>query len=568
MANSGDRLFNLVGIFVVASVYSSVHALLRYEASRTLGLDDSLSLVYAQDWAWGYTSDKPPLYIWLLAIVQKATGPNILAVLLLRYGLFTATLLFAYMAGSRLFNDRVWAFVMALSLSLCFEIGWSLHEGVTYTAALTTMVMANLWAVFRLRDVGTWSDYCLVGCFSGFGLLSNYNYLFFLIALLLAGFSLPSLKLKMQSPRAFLSLAVVLVLIAPFSVWLIRNNPTPLRAHDLGVHAPSPSESQSQPHPAGVAASSPQIESAFNGEVDRLDQSINQLSGRLEQLLHRGYFRRASIALRNMIQGPIVFLFPLIIVLPLLFPELASNACEAITTFGGAGLENDKERLLLRMSAIGFGFLLLAVLVGFDRGGSQYMHPFFLPTVLLLGALAKHQKPSRRQVHLYVLVLLAASACVVGLRFIELYVGPPMCGQCEMWEDFEPLAQVLKTMVPRDGMILITDRVTAGNLRQLLPTISVFIVERRKLTLHHPNVDVAIGSIAIVTRTDQYDAKEVLDVFCQAQGKTGSSATPANTFSVVADWRRSHWKPSWHPKSVWYVSIYSPGEFCSLDRAT
>lgn len=558
MANSGDRLFNLVGIFVVALVYSSVHALLRYEASRTLGSDDSLTLVYAQDWAWGYTSDKPPLYIWLLAIVQKATGPNVLAVLLLRYGLFTATLLFAYMAGSRLFNDRVWAFVTALSLSLCFEIGWSLHEGVTYTAALTTMVMATLWAVFRLRDVGTWLDYFLVGCFSAFGLLSNYNFLFFLIALLLGGFSLPSFKRKMQSPRALLSLAVVLVLIAPFSVWLLTNNPTPLRAHEPGVHASVPSQS----HPARVASSPPQIESAFNGEADRLDRSISQLSGRLEQLLHKGYFRRASMALRNMIHGTIVFLFPLIIVLPLLFPGWAANACEVITTFGEAGLENDKERLLLRMSAIGFGFLLLAVLVGFDRGGSQYMHPFFLPTVLLLGALAKRQMRSRRQVHLYVLVLLAASVCVVGLRYFELYVGPPMCGQCEMWEDFEPLAQVLKTVVPRDGKILTTDRATAGNLRQLFPTVPIFIAERRKLTPQRPKSN---GPITVISRADPNEAEAVRDLFCQAQGNAIVSAAPSNTFPVTADWRESRWQRMWRPKSVWYVSVYSPGEVCSLN---
>jgi hypothetical protein len=215
-----------------------------------------------------------------------------------------------------------------------------------------------------------------------------------------------------------------------------------------------------------------------------------------------------------------------------------------------------------------FGFLLLAVLVGFDRGGSPYMHPFFLPTVLLFAALAKHQMRGRGQVHAYFLVLLAAFICIAGLRFLELFVGPPMCGSCEIWENFEPLARALETVGRRDGMILTTDRVTAGNLRQLLPTIPVFIVERRKLTPQHPKVDVAIRSIAIVTRTDQYDAKQALDVFCQAQGKTGSSSMPANTFSVVADWRRSHWKPSWHPKSVWYVSIYSPAEFCSLDAAT
>jgi len=214
------------------------------------------------------------------------------------------------------------------------------------------------------------------------------------------------------------------------------------------------------------------------------------------------------------------------------------------------------------MSAIGFGFLLLAVLVGFDRGGSQYMHPFFLPTVLLLGALAKRQMRSRRQVHLYVLVLLAASACVVGLRYFELYVGPPICGQCEMWEDFEPLAQALKRVVRREGKILTTDRVTAGNLRPLFPTVPIFIAERTKLIPQRPK---SKGSITVISRAGPNEAEAALDLFCQAQGNTVVSATPSNTFSVTADWRESYWQRMWRPKSVWYVSVYSPSDVCSLN---
>ena len=100
-------------IFVVTFAYSAIHALLRYSASETLGSEDSLSLVYAQNWAFGYTSDKPPLYIWMLAIVQTVTGPTLLSVLFLKYGLLIATSIFTYLAGCRLFRDRLWATLAA-----------------------------------------------------------------------------------------------------------------------------------------------------------------------------------------------------------------------------------------------------------------------------------------------------------------------------------------------------------------------------------------------------------------------------------------------------------------------
>ena len=80
MFRQNHRMASLVGVIVVTLAYSIVHGLLRYAATATLGGEDSLSLVYAQEWALGYTSDKPPLYIWMLAAVQTLTGANIIAI--------------------------------------------------------------------------------------------------------------------------------------------------------------------------------------------------------------------------------------------------------------------------------------------------------------------------------------------------------------------------------------------------------------------------------------------------------------------------------------------------------
>ena len=371
-----------------------------------------------------------------------------------------------------------------------------MHEGVTYTAVLTTMVMATLWSVLRLSDRGARRDYLPFGCFCACGLLSNYNFLFFLLALMFSGLSLRPFRQRFQSCRALLSLAIVLALIAPFTFWLLAEGRAVGGSQGLDPYALPSSHS----HQRTDGSSRVQIEEAARSpEAESQHSSIDQLGGRLEQLLQKGYFRRSFSALLNMVQGPVLFLFPLIPLLLLLFPGLASNLVTAIWTFGEKGLENDNERLLLRMTVWALGFLLLAVLVGFDRGGSQYMHPLFLPAVLLVVALAKHKTSSVRQIHTYLLILLAVSVAILGLRMFGLFVGPPICGTCEMWESFEPLARAVQ-MAGYGDTILTTDRMTAGNLRQLLPMAHVGVAERRRLIPHHLDVDAAVNPITVITQ--------------------------------------------------------------------
>ena len=559
MFRQNHRMASLVGVIVVTLAYSIVHGLLRYAATATLGGEDSLSLVYAQEWALGYTSDKPPLYIWMLAAVQTLTGANIIAILVLKYGLLTATTIFTYLAASRVLHNPLWATLTAFSLSLCFEIGWAMHEGVTYTVALTTMIMATTWSFLKLRDKGgTRTDYLLFGFFCALGLLSNYNFIIFLGALTFSGFSLRSFRNRFQSPRIFLSIGITLALIAPFCFWLIAENPAGSESRIFDSRA----QPSVQPDQMPNDSASPQIAKATD-RVVRVHRSLGELGGRFGQLLEKGYLRRSFTALINSVEGPTLFLFPLIPLLPLLFPGLASNLINAGWTFGKSGLENDSERLLLRMTVAALALLLLAVLVGFDRGGSQYMHPLFLPTVLLVLALAKHQTRSSRQIRAYLLILFLVFVGMVGLRAFGLFVGSPMCGSCEMWENFEPLAEALQVAGKGDASILTSDRMIAGNLRQLLPMAHVAIAERRRLIPHYIKKNDAIDRVTVITRPDAGGLKNVINLLCDAHDTTAYAPPPSRSFVVMADWRAKPWGPAWHLKSVWYVSAYKVGEVCS-----
>jgi hypothetical protein len=83
--------FGLAWVIAVGIAYGLVHSALRLSISQTLPIDDIRSNVYAQTFELGYVAKQPPLYEWLLWLVQQATGPTLLSFLLLKYALLTAT---------------------------------------------------------------------------------------------------------------------------------------------------------------------------------------------------------------------------------------------------------------------------------------------------------------------------------------------------------------------------------------------------------------------------------------------------------------------------------------------
>ncbi len=154
------------GLWVVLSaglLYGLLHAVLRLALSTNLPQDDVTANILAQTLEPGYLPRQPPLYEWLLWTVQRVTGPTLPSFLFLKYALLTATLGFLYLIGLRIFTERKWAVLGALSPLLLFQIGWNLHEGVTHTMVMMCAVAASFWAFIRVVERGRVPDYILFG---------------------------------------------------------------------------------------------------------------------------------------------------------------------------------------------------------------------------------------------------------------------------------------------------------------------------------------------------------------------------------------------------------------------
>lgn len=186
------------------------------------------------------------------------------------------------------------------------------------------------------------------------------------------------------------------------------------------------------------------------------------------------------------VYAPLGFLFPLVVILPIVFPRMVRPAWEALRrSVSPRSWDRDNPDwllLLLHMTLGGFLFLILgALLTGASHYLERYMHPFFLLTPLWLLAMVERSGRAERKILVLAAVLLAVTAVALPFRVAKLVKGMvPQCEQCRTAIPYDGLAAALKARGIWSGTIIASNRVDAGNLRRLFP-------EARIVCLKHPN---------------------------------------------------------------------------------
>lgn len=484
-AESASWPFSLAGVIAVGLLYGLVYASMRLAISHNLPQDDVTSNILAQTLEPGYVLKQPPLYEWLLWSVQRFTGPTLPSFLILKYGLLTATFALLYLVAKRMFADQRWAAIAALSPLLLYHIGWNIHEGVTQTMALICAVAASLWSFMRLAERGRSVDYVLFGAIAGLGLLSKYSYAGFLVVLLGAALLQLPLRARLVDWRTLLSVGAATVVTAPFVAWLIEGR------HDL---------------------------IAFSGSA-------------MAPLAETNRLKATAIGLAKAIYAPLAFLFPLDLIVLVLFPGVARAGWAAIKLAVGprtfSGSQPDWRLLILHMTFGGFLLLLLgALLTGATHYLERYMHPFFLLTALWLVGLVEASGNASRRLAVLAMVLVAVTLIVVPIRLHDLlHAMGPECRKCRVAVPYDGLAAALVAHGFKTGTLIAADRHDAGNLPRYFPEARIVRVERPAYAPPMRPADLT-AKVAVVWRKgpDNRLPKEATSEFARIAGKF--DATP------------------------------------------
>lgn len=491
-------------------LYCAIHFLLRLSLSDTIGVDDAIEGVFTQSLAPGYDPRQPPLYTWLLWLVQRVTGPSLLSFLILKYGLLSATFLLYYKIAERLFDDTRYATLTAWSLLLLYQIGWNLHEGVTQTQVLMLACIATLYTFLRASDRGTTSSYALLGLTIGAGLLAKLSFSAFLGCLAVGALSTPRVRSTLLSPRLLITLGVAAIVVAPYAWWLVDG------ATDL--------------------------DSVFRSAVGGGDNT--------------DYLPRVGKGLLSALLTTLGFLSPLLPILLLLFPNSLRRH------FTVPGTDTGVQRLIGIMMATGLLLLVLGVLLaGVSGYKERWLHPFLLVAPLYFLCRVRGVNPTPGRLRVYLMIVIGISTIVVGLRTAHLVVGPPLCNKCRPLVPYAKLADALAQAGFTTGTIVVRNGNTAGNLRAAFPEARIYVLNNP--TYEPPIAPSDSGRRCLVV----WPMKRDQDGF-PTDGSKYLSLSPADIQGLSikrVDIPWGHlWRPADHRVSSWgYVLFDGPRGRCT-----
>jgi hypothetical protein len=374
--------------------------------------DDTVVMLDAQNFAWGYDPKSPPLFVWLARAAMLLTGPQIETIFALRMVCLFFMYGGLYLVARRLQPDPLLAVAAGLAMLATLHFHWYFLWKYTNTTLAVGLLPWALLAFFRLQGHRTVSSYALFGVVCGVGLLSRYHFAIYLAALVGAALANRKWRAIICDRRIFVALLIAGLLVAPHVLWFLQ-------------------------HWGEIAA-----------DVRRnigFDPSADQ-------------FRAAGTALGNLTQETIsIFIFPLgVLVVVLLRPALRSIDVE--------DPDRAADILLIRnMLFFLLGIMVVFALAGTTRIRTRHLFFFsFFPLWLIARLEVTQLRPFAAPGFVLALgVCLAGAALGFGLQSWE-YAN--RCERCEKFLPFDTYAQAIRTAGFGSGTIIVSPGVPRGAL--------------------------------------------------------------------------------------------------------
>jgi len=425
MVNPPWRMLTDTRVYTVFIVgYFVAVLLVRFLLYPGASQDDAEQLVFIQTLAGGYNPAQPPLYTWLIWACARIVGPNLLAVLIVKYACLTVTYLLMAAAARIILRDMRLGNLAGLGLFGLLWLGYDALFNYSNTIVETTAIAATLYALARLVRVSDRQNYLLFGVTVGFGLLTKYAYLLFLAPVLASALTLPVFRARLLDRCILLAVLPIVILLLPHAVWAIIG--------DLD------------------------LQKTYS---DRLQQPTMGYG----EGVQRGFIKMAN--------GILVFLSPLIVIGPLLLPAIFRRRFSPET-------ELRQWRLLFERYFLALVAMLSVAIVALGMVNVR-THYFFVliaaPIWLMLSGRLSRSHPLRFRGLAFILLCLAVGwfGALVGRYWVDVTMFQPRVYLNFPYPAFA--AAIRKTGFQSGTIIAFVQRYDiAGNLRNQFPEARVY----------------------------------------------------------------------------------------------
>lgn len=497
LRDPGDVARGLGAVVLAVLVYTALHVGFRLWASSVLGEDDVYDNILAQDLRIGYEVRQPPLYDWVLWSVQQVTGPTLASFLLIKYAALAATAAFLYLASVRILASRGWAFLTVESLALIYQISWRYHEGFTHQVLAMVAVAATLWALLRVIDHVRMRDFVTLGLIAGLGSLTEPSYTVHILCLVLAAMLQPAIRVRVLRPGLLVTLVIGLAIASPF-LWWIASEPAGVNAILRAARAP------------------------------------------WSQVM-RGVF--------DALRGPVLYLSPLIVFMPLLFPGFLRVVAHDLTRGPNRSSEPDLAQMVLHAGLLAVLLSLAgALLFGIGGYAVHALMPLYVTSVVWLFSAAQRGGGGEIGIPRFAKLALAIAVIALLVRLANMFVLDPVCNTCRWGVPYPALADDIRRHGFEDGTIVTFEHPIGGNLRQLFPRAQVI---SRRYPIFTPKGANPPRRPMVLVWSSSYELDYV-------KRYLGEFLPPGRSFAearrVVIPWTHL-WKPQGYRVSDWRVLV-------------
>lgn len=204
-------------------LYFAAQVLIRVSLSANLETDEA-QFVGQTYLALGYNNSHPPLYNWLIAGALGLTGgywPAALA--LVKNLLLAGTYLLSFDVARRVTGRALPGLLIVASFLLLPQIVWKSQITLAHSVLVMFAVVAVLHAVVYAVEEGDPASFLWLGLAAATGALAKYNFFLVLTAIVVAAWSIPSMRGRLFAPRLNWSLAILAAVMTPHYLWALQN---------------------------------------------------------------------------------------------------------------------------------------------------------------------------------------------------------------------------------------------------------------------------------------------------------------------------------------------------------
>ncbi|QND53248.1 glycosyl transferase [Phyllobacterium sp. 628] len=191
--------------------------------SNGAGVDDAEQLAYVGALQWGYGGSQAPLYTWINSIAGNILGISLFTIFLVKFGMLASLFASVYFGARLLGTSKMVATAGMIGVFLLPQIAWESQRTLTHSVGGTTgCAWAFLAFAWHMKS-RSWHSAVLLGLGVAAGLLGKFNASFFLIGLVLAGFSVPAYRAVLLSRTTIWTLVAFIAAVTPTGLWALSH---------------------------------------------------------------------------------------------------------------------------------------------------------------------------------------------------------------------------------------------------------------------------------------------------------------------------------------------------------